>query len=215
MECQPALQQSPQLRERQDVIDAITTFIMPTNGKPTPYPEGSKNNGKYYVSVLCPHAAGKLDCPIYGANEDPNVTLPFAYNAPGDSTTPTVDLPRVCRTPWTRLILDGDSLKHHDVMLHGSFEHADHMMNIRSANERPHAAAKRRDMGTFQRDSILMMGRARVSVAMAFVAAIESIREVERIVDKGSGVDNLPHTPRLFAARRRDALIAEDRRLKP
>jgi len=202
-----------QLRERQDIIDEITPFIMPTNGVPYIYPLGHKLYGKARITVICPGAVPTLDCPLVPSSADPTGRLPFAYNAPSADLA-IEERPVVCRTTYSTLIVDTKFLKHIDQYLRGSFEHADHMMNIRSTNERSNASAKRRDIGGFQRDTILMMGRARVSVAFALICAIVSIREMESIASNGN-IDKLPYTPRLAASRRRNAIIAEERRRNP
>ena len=164
--------------------------------------------------MICPASAEKLDCPLVPESADPTGARPYAYDAP-DVDTPIEDLPRVCRSAYSYVLVPVTFLKHIDQYLRGSFEHEDHMMNIRSANERPHASIKRRDMGSFDRDAILMMGRARVSVAFAFVCAITSLREMESILSKYGSVNNLPVTPRLAAARARTATIEAERRRNP
>lgn len=203
-----------ELRHRQDIVDEITPFIMPTNGAPCVYPPGHKLEGYVAYPVICPGAAKNLDCALVPDSADPTGRRPFAYDAPPADTSHD-ELPIVCQTTYSRVVVPTRFMKNIDQFLRGSFEHAEHMMVNRSANERPNGSIKRRDIGGFKRDSILMMGRARVSVAFAFVCALVSIAEMEKIAENPGSVDLLPRSPRVAAARRRDAIIEAERIRNP
>lgn len=197
-----------QLRVRQDIVDELEPFIMPANGKPLIYPKGHRRSGHARVRLACPASAGQVRCPLVPESLSAPKRLPFARNAPEAA-------PLCCRTANSSITVPTWMLKHTDVLLRGSFEHADGFNVNRSNNEKDNAYFKRSDMGAFAKDSLQMMGRARTGLAVVMAIAVTNVRTIAQTVHRHGSVHTIPHTPRLRSARLRTARIAADRRAAP
>ena len=187
-----------QLSQRDVTVTEIKRYSMPTNGQPRRMIRPGRHQGMVAVEVLCPDAAGQIDCPLIKGPK-PGPPRPRAMNPP-DRPYP------VCEHAYSTLHLRLKQLKNMDISVRGSAEHADRFMG-RTGIERVNAEIKRTDIGDLRSKAIQTMGRARFGFLAACVAAIQSMDRIEDNLDKYGSLDHLPYTPRLAAARHRAARI--------
>lgn len=185
-----------ELHRRQEIIDQLRLYTMPTNGLPRRIVRLGRFHGWVVYEVLCPALAGLVNCPLQPDSAvRPPQPRPIAHMAP-DAPFP------VCRQAYTRVHLPVRLMKHLDVDLRGSFEHNDRFM-LRSAIERVNADVKRFDIANLNGPALQTMGRARIGFLAACTAAMQSMIRIEGYVEDYGSVHNMPYTRRFHARRAR------------
>lgn len=192
------------LQHRQEIIDELRLYAMPTNGLPRRMVRPGRLQGWIVYEVLCPALAGLVNCALQPDSAiRPPQPRPIAHMAP-DAPYP------VCQA-YTRIHIPVRLMKHVDVDLRGSFEHTDRFA-LRSAIERINADVKRFDTANLNGPALQTMGRARIGFLAACTAAMQSMTRIEGYIEDYGSVHNMPYTRRFHVRRARARRLA--RRLR-
>lgn len=193
------------LQHRQEIIDELRLYTMPTNGLPRRVVRPGRLQGWATYEVLCPALAGLVNCPL---QPDSGIRSPqprpIAHMAP-DEPYP------VCRQAYTRVHIPVRLMKHVDVDLRGSFEHTDRFA-LRSAIERINSDIKRFDTANLNGPALQTVGRVRIGFLAACTAAMQSMIRIEGYIEDYGSVHSMPYTRRFHLRRARARRLA--RRLR-
>lgn len=193
-----------ELARRQELVDEFRKYRMPTNGRPVPYPPGSKWAGHARVTLICPAAAKQLQCKWVPESMESNSDVPVALVPPPERRP-------ACMTTFSSVRIQFRDLKHLDLDIRGSFEHADAFNFNRSAMEKINGFVKRHDMQGFESEDMQPFGRVPMGLCGVIACAFYNQRTIDEIVAEHGSIDNMPPTPRAASAAGRDRRIRSGR----
>jgi hypothetical protein len=207
--------------QRAKTAESISLHLMPTRVPLRPH--GRKEKAKlaadetparYALTVQCPHAAGKVECPIkrrlVGGRRNAELPELDTRHMPEEDDA----LPTVCRQDYTTVHLTLQQAKKVQPLVHGSHLWHDTFNTVRSANERGNNSLTNRNSIGASGKWTEQRGIVKQGIYWAIAASQASLRLQQDFRTKHIGADGLPTFQRREATRRRRQELLRPRRTR-
>lgn len=173
-----------------DLQTLLLAHRMPVHEPPRHEPNGGRRGRPaagqqptptHRIRVICPAAAGQLDCPHCPLSQ--NQGIPIRAHTP---PTPDRDgrLPAACgRSTYLTLHMPAAATKRHQLYLWGTDDWLDRHYGSRSRNEQYHSQLGGRSGAGLDNDPYAVTGTARVALLAAVSTAVNNLRQADAYDD--------------------------------